>query len=136
MSDPDISDYDAQRQAIQAYNQPILDAFSTSLKQAGLSAKTVAEHVSNIDFFTHYLVYYDPFKRLDEADGGDVWGFLEDWFPRKAMWASVTSTKSNMASFKKFFRWMGETGRVSAETVADALDILKEYRDEFLASAE
>ncbi len=136
MSDTDIYDYDVQVQAIQAYNQPILNDFSTWLKQAGLSAKTVTEHVSNIDFFTHYLVYYEPLKKLDEADGGDVWMFLENWFPRKAMWASVSSSKSNIASFKKFFRWMGETGRVSVETVADVLDTLKENRDEFLASVE
>ena len=80
MSDTDIHDYDAQVQAIQAYNQPILNDFSTWLKQAGLSTKTVASHVSNIDFFTHYLVYYEPLKKLDEADSGDVWMFLEDWF--------------------------------------------------------
>jgi site-specific recombinase XerD len=136
MSDTDIHDYDAQVRAIEAYNQPILDAFSTALKQAGLSEKTVTEHVSNIEFFTHYLVYDEPLQKLDEADSVDVETFLEDWFPRKAMWASVTSTKSNMASFKKFFRWMGETGRVSAETVADVLDTLKENRDDFLAAVE
>ncbi len=54
------------------------------------------------------------------------------WFPRKAMWASKTSVKSNIASFKKFFRWMGETGRVSPETVVDVLDTLREGRDHFL----
>ncbi len=54
------------------------------------------------------------------------------WFPRKALWASVTSVKSYFASFKKFFQWMGETGRVSPETVADVLTTLKERRDHFL----
>jgi len=48
------------------------------------------------------------------------------------MWASVTSVKSNIVSFKKFFQWMGETGRVSPETVADVLNTLKEDRDTFL----
>jgi len=48
------------------------------------------------------------------------------------MWASITSVKSNIASFRKFFRWMGETGRVSPETVVDALDTLREGRDHFL----
>jgi hypothetical protein len=80
-------------------------------------------------------VYYEPLKKLDEATGGDVWMFLADWFPRKALWASATSVKSYLASFKKFFRWMGETGRVSPETVADVLDTLKEDRGEFLARA-
>jgi len=46
--------------------------------------------------------------------------------------AAFASGKSNIASFKKFFQWMGETGRVSPETVADVLTTLKERRDHFL----
>ncbi len=128
--------YDAQVQAIRAYNQPILDDFRAWLEQSGLAEKTVRNHVDNIDFFTEYLVYQEPLEKLDEADGSDVWMFLGDWFPRKAMWASESSVKSNMASFKKFFQWMGETGRVSPETLDDVLSTLKEGRDEFIEAAE
>ena len=128
--------YDARVQAIKAYNQPILDDFRAWLEQSGLAEKTVRNHVDNIDFFTEYLVYNEPLEKLDEADGSDVWMFLGDWFPRKAMWASESSVKSNMASFKKFFQWMGETGRVSPETLDDVLSTLKEGRDEFLEAAE
>ena len=128
--------YDARVQAIKAYNQPILDDFRAWLEQSGLAEKTVRNHVDNIDFFTEYLVYNEPLEKLAEADGSDVWMFLGDWFPRKAMWASESSVKSNMASFKKFFQWMGETGRVSTETVDDVLSTLKEGRDEFIEAAE
>ena len=132
----DIETYDARVRAIRAYNQPILEEFRAWLEQSGLSKKTVENHVENIDFFTEYLVYYDdPLKKLAEADSGDVWMFLANWFPRKALWASVTSVKSYFASFKKFFRWMGETGRVSPETVADVLTVLKDGRDHFLERA-
>ncbi len=132
----DLDSYDTRVRAIQAYNQPILDSFRAWLKHSGLSDRIVESHVDNIDFFTHYLVYSEPLKKLDEADSSDVWMFLSDWFPRKAMWASVTSMKSYFASFKKFFRWMGETGRVSPETVADVLTTLKDSRDEFLEAVE
>lgn len=43
---------------------------------------------------------------------------------------------SYFASFKKFFRWMGETGHVSPETVVDVLTTLKDSRDEFLDAVE
>ncbi|HLL79800.1 MAG TPA: site-specific integrase [Ktedonobacteraceae bacterium] len=130
------NDYDAQVEAIRAYNQPILDEFRTWLEQSGLAEKTVKAHVDNIDFFTEYLVYYEPLEKLDEADGGDIWMFLSDWFPRKAVWSSEASVKSNMASFKKFFQWLGETGRVSPEIVADVLSTLKEGRDHFLEAVD
>jgi hypothetical protein len=40
--------------------------------------------------------------------------------------------KGYLASFKKFFKWMGETGQVSPQVVAEVLDTLKFDRDEFL----
>src|SRR5260370_39159501 len=91
----DANTYDARVRAIRAYNQPILDDFRAWLEQTGLAEKTIKNHVDNIDFFTEYLVYYEPLEKLDEADGSDVWMFLSDWFPRKAMWASEASVKSN-----------------------------------------
>ena len=130
MSTP--SDYDAQVDAIKEHNAPILANFQTSLEHAGLAKKTVKNHVENIDFFTDYLTYYEPLKRLDEGDDDDVSSFLLNWFPRKALWASVSSTKSYLASFKKFFQWMGETQRISPEVVDDVLTTLKEEREDFL----
>ena len=132
----DTLSYDEQVRAINTYNQPILEDFRAWLEQSGLTEKTIENHVDNIDFFTHYLVYYEPLTKLDEADGSDVWMFLTDWFPRKAMWSSVTSVKSYLASFKKFFNWLGETGRISPEVVADVLTTLKEGRNEFFEAVE
>ena len=64
MSEADT--YDARVRAIRVSNQPILDDFEAWLEQSGLSEKTVKTHVSNIDFFTNYLVYYEPLKKLDK----------------------------------------------------------------------
>jgi hypothetical protein len=47
------------------------------------------------------------------------------------LWASVASVRAYLASFKKFFKWEGETGLVSPQAVADVLDTLKFDRDEF-----
>ncbi len=127
-----MSDYDRKVKAIQAHNQLLLDAFRAWLEESGLSKKTVRNHVENIDFFTEYLVYYEPLEQLDQATDSDVALFLCDWFPRKAMWASVSSVKSYLASFKKFFKWMGEAGYVSDETVTKVIETLKEEREEFL----
>ena len=77
MNEANTYDYDAQVRAIQAYNQPILDGFRAWLEQSGLAEKTIKNHVDNIDFFTDYLVYYEPLEKLDEADGSDVWMFVE-----------------------------------------------------------
>ncbi len=125
--------YEQRVQAIQLANQPILDGFETWLRQAGLSEQTIKEHVDNMRFFAHYLLLYAySLRRLDEATEGAVYDFLENWFPRKALWASVSSMKVYLASFKKFFKWMGATGLVSPQTVEDVLSTLKDSRTLFL----
>ncbi len=125
--------YEQQVQAIQRANQPILDGFERWLKQAGLSEHTIKAHVDNMRFFARYLLLYAySLRRLDEATEGNVYDFLEDWFPRKALWASVSSMKVYLASFKKFFTWMGATGLVAPETVEDVRSTLKDSRNLFL----
>jgi hypothetical protein len=74
--------YEQRVQAIQRANQPILDGFEQSLKQAGLSEQTVKAHVDNMRFFGRYLLWSAySLRRLDEASEGDVYDFLEEWFP-------------------------------------------------------
>jgi site-specific recombinase XerD len=125
--------YEQQVQAIEQANQPILEHFEIWLRQSGLSEPTIRAHVDNMHLFSRYLLLYaHSLRRLDEATEGSVYDFLEDWFPRKVLWASVTSMKVYLASFKKFFQWMGETGLVSSATVEDVLSTLKEDRSFFL----
>ncbi len=129
----DAQTYEQRVHAIQLANQPILDGFEHWLKQAGLSEQTIKDHVDNMRLFSRYQLWYGySLRRLDEATEGDVYDFLEDWFPRKALWASVASMKVYLASFKKFFKWMGESGLVAPQTVEDVLATLKDSRNLFL----
>ncbi len=134
MTDTDHAEtYEQRVQAIHQANEPILQGFETWLRQSGLSEPTIRTHVDNMRFFSRYLLLYAySLRRLDEATEGAVYDFLEDWFPRKALWASVSSMKVYLASFKKFFTWMGETGLVSPAIVEDVLATLKDDRNFFL----
>src|SRR5579859_5851620 len=129
----DAQTYEQRVHAIQLANQPILDGFEHWLKQAGLREQTIKAHVDNMRLFSRYQLWYGySLRRLDEATEGDIYDFLEDWFPRKALWASVTSMKVYLASSKKFFKWMGESGLVAPQTVEDVLATLKDSRNLFL----
>ncbi len=125
--------YETRVQAIRAYNHSLLEGFGTWLEHKGLTSPTIITHLGNIYVFATYLVYNEPLKKLDEATESDVYWFLADWFPRKALWASVRSVQASCASLKKFFQWMGETSRVSPEVVAEVISTLKEERNVFLA---
>ncbi|AFZ28572.1 site-specific recombinase XerD (plasmid) [Cylindrospermum stagnale PCC 7417] len=127
-----MNEFEKQLAEIKKYNQPILDGFQAWSKKSNLSAKTIKQHITNIEFFAEYLVYYEPLQKLNEADEQDVSSFLMDWYPHKAMWASESSTKSYMSSFKKFFSYMVETEQISPDIALEVKDTLKEYKDDFL----
>jgi site-specific recombinase XerD len=130
----DAETYEQRVHTIQQANQAILNGFETWLRQSGLSEQTITDHIDNIRFFSRYLlVYAYSLRRLNEATEGAVYDFLEDWFPRHALWASVSSMKVYLASFKKFFTWMGATGLVAPAIVEDVLSTLKDDRNLFLS---
>lgn len=129
-------DYDHQVNRIRQQNKPLLDAFRQWLEAAGLSAKTVRTHVNNVDFFSEYLVYYEPLEALTEANAADFYSFCAHWFPRKAMWASAGSARSNMTSFRKFTRFMIVAGHWPAEREQAIRKVLRENRDAFINIAE
>lgn len=125
-------DYEQAVEKIRIENSPILDEFQAWLKDSGVKPKTIKSHLDNIQFFAEYLVYSEPLRKIDEADASDVYSFLVDWFPRKAMWASQSNTKSYLASFRKFFKFLHESQRIDEETKDEVYLTLKQDRDEFL----
>ena len=125
-------DYDQAVEKIRAYNQPILNEFQAWLESTKVTPKTVKTHRDNIEFFAEYLVHYEPLSKLDEADAEDVYSFLADWFPRKALWALESHTQANMASFRKFFKFLRESRRVDDATEVEVRETLKEHKEEFL----
>ncbi len=129
-------DYDQQVEQIREENALLLTAFQKWLENSRLSAKTVRNHVENVDFFTEYQKYYEPLEPLIEADAGDFLNFCASWFPRKAMWASPGNARSNIASFRKFAKFITEVGHWSAEHAQEISQMLKENRDEIIESAE
>ena len=131
-----MEDYDKEVAEIRKYNQPILDDFQAWLEKTGLTEKTVSKHIQNVDFLAEYLFYYEPLYKLDEADAVDVYSFLANWYPRKAMWASVSSTKSYMGSFRKFFKFLVEGKRVDKEIEDAVRKMLKERKEEILDAVD
>jgi hypothetical protein len=128
----DAETYEQRVQAIQRANQPILNGFETWLRQSGLSEQTIKAHVDNMRLFSRYLLLYaHSLRRLDEATEGAVYDFLEIGSLSLALWACVSSMKVYLASFKKFFTWMGATGLVAPATVEDVLATLKDDRNFF-----
>ena len=122
----DLSTYAQQEAAIRAHNLPIIDGFRASLEQAGLSRDTVSHHVSHVTLLAEYLISYE-LKTLDDNPVAHVSWVLEYWYPAKVQRLSMHGKAAQAAALKKFFRWMGETGRLDPASVQRSLTILAEF---------
>ena len=118
-------DYEARIKANEKQNEEYLRIFENELKEKGLSAKTIREHVSNVDLLlNHYLPGYEEDYQM--ADGmNSLYGFF-DFFIRKCMWSTPASVKKMGASLKKFYKCMMEHGLVDKEEFKEFSETLKE----------
>ena len=131
----EYEDYERQVKKIRQQNEAVLEGFKAWLSDKGLSAKTINQHYGNIDFYINeFLVYEMPKTPADRVD--EVSFFFGGWFVCKAMWASASSIKSNVASLKKFYDFLQKREEVSAEDVKELKETIKEELPEWLEILE
>lgn len=118
-------DYEARIKANEKQNEEYLRIFENELKEKGLSAKTIREHVSNADLLLNdYLPGYEEDYLMAEGMNS-LFGFF-DFFIRKCMWSTPAAVKKLGASLKKFYKCMMEHGLVEKEDFDDFAKRLKE----------
>ena len=116
---------------IEALNDLYLKEFHDMLKEQGLSKKTIAKHIDNVDLFiSDYLLYRVSVPIFDCAfDLMDYFGY---WYIRKCLFASRSDLLSKIASTRKFFLFMGSRGYIEEKVCLDALSILKSQKEYWL----
>jgi site-specific recombinase XerD len=131
----DYEKYEEDCKKIRKVNERLLNEFELWLKSAGLSEKTINNHLSNIEFYVNeYLLYEDA---IEAKDGVDAVGmFLGYWFIKKAMWASKSSIKGNATSLKKFYTFMHEKSLIDKEDLTDLMQTIKKDMPEWLETLE
>jgi hypothetical protein len=131
MSLQDDINYEQVAEQIRAENAVLLEGFGTWLTDSGLKEKTVRKHQGNVSFYIDHYLLYDDIVRPKEGLSA-VNGFFNWFFPRKALWSSVASTKDTVAGLKKFYRYLVEIGHVEAEEYEEFLAEVKSEMPEWL----
>ncbi|MGL1931932.1 MAG: hypothetical protein OCC45_09245 [Desulfotalea sp.] len=131
-----MSERETKIDEIKVNNQLLLEQFRDHLETNRLSTSTINKHVGNIEFYINDFLLY--FEELQLAKEGyyQVNYFLGDWFIRKAMWASVSSIKSNITSLKKFYQFMYEIGEIKKEDLDDLKVEIKEGKNEWIETCK
>ena len=127
----DFSDYEYEANKIRSENEVLLKGFNNWLAQSGLTEKTIKKHIGNVWFYINeYLLYEDAVRPREGLS--TVNEFFNWFFPRKAMWSNVTTTKETVASLKKFYRYLVEAGSVEAAEYQEFLAEVKSQMPEWL----
>jgi hypothetical protein len=109
-------------QNAQARNAKILAAFRKELYKGGLSPKTVEQHVSNIEAFANdYLLKQNPPRLLLDIHADDPDRYLGN----EAL--SAAQQKAIATSFKRFVRFLLDSGRGDPNTAWEIQHALKSY---------
>ena len=108
-----------ERNTVLARNAKILNAFRKDLASRGLSQTMVEQHTSNIDAFAQTcLLKQDPPRGLLDTTLADVQNYLD-----------TAENKKNTTSFKRFVRFLVDTGRMDYEQAEPLQDFLKHARE-------
>ena len=104
------ADPQKMRTGVLVRNARIVQSFRKELSSTGLSPKMVAQHVSTIENFAQTsLLEHDPPRGLRDTRLSDVQSYLRTY-----------GNKTVTTSFKRFLRFLEETGRMDYEH-ADAI---------------
>jgi hypothetical protein len=105
-------------------NNMILKAFSKYLAKSGLSIKMVQQHTANIEMFSNdYLINFDPPRILLDIDCETLMNYLDK------VLVDLKVRKTNVVSFKRFIRFLTETGRINPDDYWIIYDLLKGYKE-------
>ncbi|MDI6809047.1 MAG: recombinase [Candidatus Eisenbacteria bacterium] len=132
MSD-EYRQWERRCETIRKENATLLEEFGMWLSAQGIGAKSIKEHLGNVEFYINEYLLYDDATRAADGWGG-IDSFLGYWFIRKAMWASQASIRRTAASLKKFYAFMHEKGLVGKEGLEEVRETIKCNMSDWLAT--
>lgn len=135
MNDKEYSEWERQIEEVKKNNNRILIEFEKYLKSKPLKSNTIKNHIYNIEFFANdYLLRYE----IIPVEKGflEIGDFLGDFFIRKASWASKYTVQENIASFKKFYAFLNEIGKISKIELNEMRELIKDEKEDWLSEVE
>ena len=124
--------YEVDEKIFRKENNKLLAKFRLWLSKSGLKEKTIRKHSQTIEFYINdYLLYSECIPAKDGISA--VSGYFNSFFPRKAMWSNKSSTKANVASLKKFYKFLAEVGEIDIVEYHILLNTIKEEMHEWLS---
>ena len=119
-------EYERESKENEERNETFLNLFYEDMRKAGLSEKTIRNHLSNADFYLNiYLDRADVLPMEEGTSEKHLSGFMGYFFIRKCMWSTPASIRSTAASLKKFYKCMLKNNKITQEQYDEVADTIK-----------
>lgn len=135
MNDKEYKDWEKKVEEAQMHNNELIGEFEKYLKTKSLKPKTIRNHIFNIEFYANnFLLRYE----IIPVEKGflEIGNFLGDYFIRKASWSSKYTIQENVASFKKFYTFLNEIGKVSKTELDEMKELIKDEKSDWIDEVE
>jgi len=131
MNDKEYKEWEDEIEKIKKHNNNLLSDFEEWLKNKDLKPKTIRNHIDNVEFYVNgFLLRYEPIPAENGAI--EIGSFLGDYFIRKTTWASKYTIQENIASFKKFYTFLNEIGKISNSELTDMKELIKDEKTDWI----
>jgi hypothetical protein len=131
MDDKEYDNWDEQVGNAEKENDDLIEGFSKYLTGKALDTKTIQKHIDNVDFYVNtFLLRYEIIPA--EKGSYEIGDFLGDFFIRKAMWSTKAAVEQNIVSFKKFYTYLNEIGKLSDEDLFEMKLMIKEETETWI----
>jgi len=135
MNDKEYKEWERQIEEAKTHNNKLLIKFEKHLKTKSLKSNTIKNHIDNVEFYANdFLLRYE----IVPVEKGilQIGSFLGDFFIRKTSWASKYTIQENIASFKKFYSFLNEIGKVSKIELAEMKELIKNEKSDWIEEVE
>lgn len=135
MEDKKYKEWESKIEKIKKHNNKLLIEFNKWLNKKPLKPKTIKNHIDNIEFYANnFLLCYEIIPI--EEGALEIGCFLGDHFIRKTCWASKYTIQENIASFKKFYTFLNEIGKISSDELLEMKELIKEEKTDWIEEVE
>lgn len=135
MNDKEYKEWERQIEKAKTHNNRLLIEFEKYLKTKSFKSNTIKNHIDNVEFYANdFLLRYE----IIPVEKGilQIGSFLGDFFIRKASWASKYTIQENIASFKKFYTFLNEIGKVSEIELNEMKELIKDEKSDWMEEVE
>ena len=135
MNDKEYKEWERQIEEAKMHNNKLLIEFEKYLRAKSLKSNTIKKHIGNIEYFANVFLLHNEIIPVENG-AWEIGSFFCDFFIIKASWASKDTVEENIASFKKFYSFLNEIGKVSEIELAEMKELIKDEKSDWIEEVE